>query len=87
MKNTSLEKRELLLNDILIEISGGGPDQPVGRTLLIDQTALNIHKDYPKVCTNFVRLARPHTNIDSAYLNYYLHSFYLSAYQPPGMVK
>jgi type I restriction enzyme S subunit len=78
VKNTSLEKRELLRGDILIEISGGGPDQPVGRTLLIDHAALNIHKDYPKVCTNFLRLARPYTDIDSAYLNYYLHSFYLS---------
>jgi type I restriction enzyme S subunit len=78
VKSTSLEKRELLRGDILIEISGGGPDQPVGRTLLIDQAALNIHKDHPKVCTNFVRLARPHSNINSAYLNYYLHSFYLS---------
>lgn len=78
VKNTSLEKRKLLLNDILIEISGGGPDQPVGRTLLIDQVALNTHKAHPKVCTNFVRLARPHANINSTYLNYYLHSFYLS---------
>ncbi|WP_299978648.1 restriction endonuclease subunit S [uncultured Pseudoteredinibacter sp.] len=78
VKQASLEKRKLELGDILIEISGGGPDQPVGRTVLIDDLALSHNPGVPKVCTNFLRLARPSKKIDSRYLNYYLHSFYLS---------
>lgn len=78
IRRSSLEKRALEIGDILIEISGGGPDQPVGRTVLIDERAININKDYPKVCTNFIRLARPFSAVSSSYLNYYLRSFYLS---------
>ena len=34
---TRLASRELRPGDIVIEISGGGPEQPVGRTFLIDE--------------------------------------------------
>jgi len=78
VKNSSAEKRELKPGDILIEISGGGPEQPVGRTVLIDDAALNHNPDYPKVCTNFIRLTRPKDSVDSRYLNYYLQCFYAS---------
>src|SRR5262245_3505397 len=40
VKPTSLEKRRLQEGDLVIEVSGGGPDQPVGRSLLIDAEAL-----------------------------------------------
>ena len=78
VKSSSVEKRKLQEGDILIEISGGGPDQPVGRTILIDEQALNVHENTPLVCTNFIRLARPQDSVSSRYLNYYLQSFYLS---------
>lgn len=78
IRKSSLEKRTLEIGDILIEISGGGPVQPVGRTVLIDERAIDVNKDYPKVCTNFIRLARPFPSVSSSYLNYYLRSFYLS---------
>lgn len=78
VKTSSLEKRALKLGDILLEISGGGPEQPVGRTVLIDYVALNHNSNYPKVCTNFIRLIRPKNSVDSRYLNYYLQSFYAS---------
>ncbi|WP_414828519.1 restriction endonuclease subunit S [Alteromonas sp. H39] len=78
VKSSSVEKRKLQEGDILIEISGGGPDQPVGRTILIDEQALNVHENMPLVCTNFIRLARPQDSVSSRYLNYYLQSFYLS---------
>lgn len=78
VKKTSAQKRALQLGDILIEISGGGPEQPVGRTVLIDEDTLRHNPDYPKICTNFIRLARPSNTIDSRYLNYYLRSFYAS---------
>src|SRR5207248_11320786 len=38
---SSLIKRQLLRGDLVVEISGGGPDQPVGRTLMIDKEAID----------------------------------------------
>jgi type I restriction enzyme, S subunit len=38
---SSLEKRELRSGDLVVEVSGGGPTQPVGRVLLIDAGALD----------------------------------------------
>lgn len=78
IKISSLEKRALKEGDILIEISGGGPDQPVGRTVHIDSKSIAIKPENPSVCTNFIRLARPVSEICSCYLNYYLKTFYLS---------
>ncbi|MCF1457130.1 MAG: restriction endonuclease subunit S, partial [Shewanella sp.] len=78
IKKSSLEKRTLMQGDILVEISGGGPDQPVGRTVLIDKSVLEHNPDYPKVCTNFLRLVRTNDLVDSGYLNHYLNYFYLT---------
>ncbi|PWQ92495.1 restriction endonuclease subunit S [Leucothrix pacifica] len=77
VKLSSLKTRQLKVGDILIEISGGGPEQPVGRTVLISEHVLE-QFNAPVVCTNFLRLARPSEKINSSYLNYYLSSFYLS---------
>jgi len=77
IKSSSLVTRKLVLGDILIEISGGGPEQPVGRTVLITEKVLN-NLPYPSVCTNFLRLARPSQHVNSAYLNYFLAKFYMS---------
>ena len=56
----------------------GGPEQPVGRTVLIDKTVLSFRQEIPKICTNFVRLIRPNKNVDSKFINYYLSYFYKS---------
>jgi type I restriction enzyme S subunit len=77
IKPSSLEKRKLLEGDILLEISGGGPDQPVGRTVIIDKTSLDSFQ-YPIICTNFLRLLRFKKNHNSFYINYFFKSFYLS---------
>jgi type I restriction enzyme S subunit len=78
IKNSSLANRILKDGDILVEISGGGPDQPVGRTVLIDKAALSHAPDIPKICTNFVRLLRTSGDIDSRFINSYLSFFYAS---------
>lgn len=76
IKKSSLQSRELREDDVIVEISGGGPEQPVGRTVLIDKAALLQNSNLPKVCTNFFRLIRPSDNIDSSYLNHFLQHFY-----------
>ncbi|QNL22648.1 restriction endonuclease subunit S [Hyphobacterium sp. CCMP332] len=78
IKNSSLDSRKLELGDILLEISGGGPDQPVGRTVLIDKQALSFEPEVPKVCTNFLRLLRFPTSLDKKFLNFYFTFFYNS---------
>jgi len=78
IKKTNVAKRKLIEGDILVEISGGGPDQPVGRTVLIDKSSLNFESAIPKICTNFLRLIRPKDSINSKYLNLYLKLFYNS---------
>jgi type I restriction enzyme S subunit len=78
IKLSSLKSRELILWDILLEISGGGPDQPVGRTVLIDETVLDFESNIPKVCTNFLRLIRISKELNRKYINYYLQYFYAS---------
>lgn len=77
IKISSLQNRQIQEDDILIEISGGGPEQPVGRTVLITKQVLSNFNN-PVVCTNFLRLIRPNEKINPTFLNYYLSYFYLS---------
>lgn len=78
IKLSNIEKRKLVEGDILVEISGGGPEQPVGRTVLIDKTALSYNPEIPKICTNFLRLIRPKDYVVGKFLNLYLKLFYYS---------
>ena len=76
IKVESLEKRQLKEGDILLEISGGGPDQPVGRTVIIDKDVLSFEPSIPKITTNFLRQVRINNYVNSFYINYYLQYFY-----------
>lgn len=78
VKASSLDARVTQCGDILLEISGGGPEQPVGRTVLIDKEAMAHHENVSKICTNFLRLLRPSRLISAAYLNEFLGFFYRS---------
>lgn len=78
IKKSSLENRKLQIGDILLEISGGGPDQPVGRTLYIDEDVFTNYPELPKVCTNFLRLVRIVDVVNKQYINLYLQYFYKS---------
>ncbi len=77
IKKASLEKRNLIEGDILIEISGGGPDQPVGRIVFIDKESLDQDK-LPKVCTNFLRMLRIYNILNKKYVSLFLEHIYLS---------
>ncbi len=71
IKISSLEKRQLQTGDLVLEVSGGGPHQPVGRTVLIDEEALN-RADAPLVCSNFFRLLRLQPEIDARFVSRFL---------------
>ena len=58
IKLSQLNSRELKVGDILLEKSGGGPDQPVGRVVYVTGEIPNKF-----VCSNFVQLIRPNSKI------------------------
>ena len=76
IKRSSLAKRQLQPGDLVIEISGGGVSQPVGRTVLIDEEALR-RADAPLICSNFCRQVRVHRELDPAFVHLALTSLYL----------
>ena len=67
-----IEKKALRKGDIIIEKSGGGPTQPVGRVVFFD-----VDSDEKYLCNNFTAILRPNNSIvHSKYLLYqmlYLH--------------
>ncbi len=68
------EKRRLQFGDIILEKSGGGPKQPVGRVALFDKTEGEFS------FSNFtaaLRVRDPH-DLDFRFLHKYLHWTYLS---------
>ena len=69
ISTSSFQKRRLLKGDIVVEISGGGPDQPVGRTLVIDKPALE-NAANPLICSNFCRQLRLYPPVDSHFVNF-----------------
>lgn len=76
VKNISLIKRKLEVGDIIIEVSGGGPDQPVGRTIIIDnETFLN--EELPLICSNFFRKLTISKLTNPFYVQYYLEYAYV----------
>jgi type I restriction enzyme S subunit len=77
IKRTSLAKRQLAVGDLVVEVSGGGASQPVGRTLLIDEEAL-ARADAPLVCSNFCRQMRIHPEVDPGYVHLVLNHLYLA---------
>jgi len=55
-KNDEIEKKQLKAGDLIIEKSGGGENQPVGRVVLF---SLN----EPALCSNFLEVLRPKTSL------------------------
>lgn len=76
IKPSSLEKRRLQKGDLILEVSGGGPSQPVGRTVVIDDEAL-ARADAPLVCSNFFRLLRLSPEVEPSFIGYLLRFAYV----------
>jgi len=63
------QKKMLKHGDILIEKSGGSPDQPVGRVLFYDLKGEH-------TCSNFISILRPSQQVDPKFLYYSLCNLY-----------
>jgi type I restriction enzyme S subunit len=63
------QKKMLQHGDILIEKSGGSPDQPVGRVLFYDLKGEH-------TCSNFISILRPSQQVDQKFLYYSLCNLY-----------
>lgn len=72
MKADHIDKRRLLPGDLIIEISGGSKDQPVGRTLLITEEILTRLADRA-IPASFCKLIRPDQRVvDPRYFAQYM---------------
>ena len=66
----TFKKVALRPGDLVMEKSGGGEKQLVGRTVVFKD-------ERPSVCSNFLARCRPVNNIDPAYLNYLMLAIYV----------
>lgn len=64
-----LAEKKLRTGDTLLEKSGGGPQQPVGRVVFFDAT-------FEAVCSNFIQVCRPNEANDSRFIFYLLDHLY-----------
>ena len=64
-----LAEKKLRTGDTLLEKSGGGPQQPVGRVVFFDAT-------FEAVCSNFIQVCRPKEANDSRFIFYLLDHLY-----------
>ena len=67
--------RKLCEGDIVIEVSGGSPTQPTGRSLFITKEVLD-RFDFPLIPTSFCRLMRPKDDKYTIFLYQHLSNLY-----------
>ena len=77
IKKSSFEKRQLKSGDLVVEVSGGGPNQPVGRVVAIDDDVI-ANSDYPLVCSNFFRQIRLKKGYVTGFVRLSIYFDYLS---------
>jgi type I restriction enzyme S subunit len=67
-----VEKKRLIRGDVIIEKSGGSPNQPVGRVVFFDSNDSNAY-----LCNNFTAILRPGNDLIPKYLFYALYYNYI----------
>lgn len=75
LKINAVEKKHLIPNDVLVEISGGSPTQSTGRSLVVTKELLNRYK-MPVLGTNFTRLFRCSTEKNAVLFQSYIKFLY-----------
>jgi type I restriction enzyme, S subunit len=72
-----LQRKQLTAGDLIIEKSGGGDSQPVGRIVRFDLTE-------PALCSNFLEILRPDSErLESRYGAYLLYSLWANRLVEP----
>ena len=66
-----MEQKQLKRGDIIIEKSGGSPNQPVGRVVFFDFNSNEVF-----LCNNFTSILRVKEDINSKYIFYFLRNNY-----------
>lgn len=74
-KKNNYKARQLEDGDIVMEISGGTSEQPVGRTVLVTQNLIDRYKDSKVICASFCKLIRLKQDIVFPYYFYYWMKF------------
>lgn len=75
----ALERRRLRPGDLVLEVSGGGPTQPVGRILIVDERAVS-EVSKPLICSNFCRKLRLKPTADPFFVKRQLEWLYTSGH-------
>ena len=73
-KKSNYIARELKENDIVIEVSGGTAEQPVGRTIIVTNDVVE-RLGGKVICASFCKLIRLNPEIISPYFFYYWMQF------------
>ena len=71
MDKNKIEQKKLKKGDIIIEKSGGSPNQPVGRVVFFNLNSNDIF-----LCNNFTSILRIKEKINSKYIFYFLRNSY-----------
>lgn len=74
-KVSNYQKRVLKENDIILEVSGGTAEQPVGRTVLVDKDIIE-RLGGKVICASFCKLVRLNPNINPYYFYYWMQFLY-----------
>ena len=74
-KKSNYKARQLEDGDIVMEISGGTSEQPVGRSVLVTQDLIDRYKDGKVICASFCKLIRLKKEDVSPYYFYYWMKF------------
>lgn len=70
-KKSNYKSRQLYDGDIILEISGGTAEQPVGRSVLVTQELIDRFEEGKVICASFCKLLRLKKNVVSPYFFYY----------------
>ena len=74
-KKSNYRSRQLEDGDIVMEISGGTSEQPVGRTILVTQSLIDRFDNGKVICASFCKLIRLRKNVISPFFFYYWMKF------------
>ena len=76
-KKSNFESRQLQDGDIVMEISGGTSEQPVGRTVLVTQDLIDRFEGGRVICASFCKMIRLNKDKISPYFFYFwMHYLY-----------